>query len=168
MNVYRIAICCICCIISCLYVNATESNNRVILADHTYIFGEYSEDDYKKYPAYKEIIVKALEKDNNGPPMLAYILQNQSYVVCIYGDALGRLIYVAKCYQLTDAEHYKKIGEILYVNRHDFEIPELKDGFLKVRSKGSRSILLFDIHQNSSFAEDLEDENLEDEDTQSE
>lgn len=63
---------------------------------------------------------------------------------------------MAECYQLIDAEHYKKIGEILYENRHDFEVPKLRDGYLHVRSKGSRSSLLLDIHQSIHYAEDVD------------
>lgn len=108
MNAYRIAIL---LIISCLYISAAESSH-ITLTDREYVSGEYCAEDYNHYPAYKEIIDNALEK--KGPSMPAYILQNQSYVVCIYGDARGRLIYVAECYQLMDADHYKKIGHILY------------------------------------------------------
>lgn len=64
MKAYRIAML---CIISCLYVSAAESSGNINFTDYTYELGKYSVDDYKKYSAYKEIIVKAQEKNKNDP-----------------------------------------------------------------------------------------------------
>ena len=144
------------CIMSCLVVNATESND-VALDNHIYDVGEYSAEDYEQYPAYREIVDSALARGKNGPPMLAYILQEQSYVVCIFADAFGRLIYTAECYQLIDAAHFSKIGEIRYHNTRDFDVPKLSGGYLHVRSKRGGASLAFDIHGESLYAEDVDE-----------
>lgn len=140
----------------CAATNISYAYENISLQKRTYVAGEYNTIDYERYPAYKSIIIESLSIDNQGPPKLAYILQDQKNIVCIFGDACGDISYVAYCYILVDTEHFKKIGEIKYINRKDFDIPELRKGYLNIRSKGSKTKISFDINQNALYSEDIQ------------
>lgn len=139
---------------------AAESRG-VKLSPQSAVTGRYCPEDYQKYPAYRRLIDEALKREQEAPPMLAYLLQEDAHVICVFADALGRFLYRAECYRLVDADHFQKLGVSFYSNRSDFTDPELRNGKLHVQSKGSQSCLVFDINKNARYAEDVEIEDDE-------
>lgn len=114
----------------------------------------YSAEDYNNIPAYREIVDHALRKEADSHSMLAYVLREGFYVVCVFGDAMGTIYYHAQSYRMTDEQHYEPLSKIFYSNHRDFEKPEIRGNKLWVRSKATRKEIIFDLLRGGSYAEE--------------
>ncbi len=109
---------------------------------------------------HKEVIDRAiLEETSRGSHyLLACVLQEGEYLVCVFGDCMGRIYYKAKCYRLVDKGKFQKMGTILYSNRADFDAPKIEGDHLVIKSKGSESLIYFDMKNNALYNEDIDNE----------